>query len=528
MRKKTPWPLRRRALLRQATALGALAVLPPLTTGCASDDETEPGPPPRTVFLHGVASGDPLTDGVILWSRVTSPDGAAVDVDWEIATDLDFADLVDGGTVTTDGSRDHTVKLDVTGLSSATTYYFRFTALSEVSLVGRTRTLPEGSVDRLRIAFVSCASYCHGYYNAYRHLSRRLDIDLTVHLGDYIYEYANDEYGSFRQADPPHKCVTLEDYRRRYAHQRADTDLQAVHQQLPMIAIWDDHETANNSWSGGADAHYPADGDWEDRKAAGLKAYLEWLPIREQADGRLQRSFAIGDLVHLIMVDSRIWGRDEQAVDGDDPILADDTRSILGADQEAWLHDELSAATGRWKLLGQGVMMGQLPQFLNTDAWDGYPFSRQRLFDHLRAESINDLVVLTGDIHSSWGQELTDDPFDAAYDPDTGAGAVGVELVGPGITSPGFPEALGSTADALVVDNPHLKYAELVSRGYVVMDIDHDRLQAAYYHMVSIEERGAAEILGGVVETATGSHHLVVVDEAVAPPTDVPPGAPVE
>jgi alkaline phosphatase D len=462
---------------------------------------------------------------VIIWTRVTTPDGAPTDVSWSMSRDIDGSDVVAEGNVTADASADYTVKLDVTGLDPATTYYYRFDALEETSAIGRTRTAPQGATARLRLGICSCASYAHGHFNAYRQLAGRLDLDLIVHLGDYIYEYASGGYGMAREYDPPHEIVTLEDYRRRYAHYRRDADLQAAHQQHPWALIWDDHETANNSWSGGAENHDSSEGEWEDRKQAALQAYLEWLPIREQSDGRLFRVLKLGDLADLMLLDTRIWGRDEQAVDEDDPTLNDPARTLLGDDQETWLDEQLRTSTARYKLLGQQVMMGQLPQFLNTDQWDGYPAARQRLFDLIRSDMISDVVVFTGDIHSSWAMDLTDDPFDMGYDPTTGAGSVGVELVTPAITSPGFPDALASVADGLIADNPHLSYAEVVSRGYVVVDLDHERAEAVWYHQDTIEQVNEGEAVGAVLQSQSGANHWVETAEPTPAP-DAPAGAP--
>ena len=511
--------------MMQGTAWATTAMIAP---GCSSDEPPlPPAPPEPQVFRHGVASGDPLPDAVILWTRVTSDDPAAeVEVGYVVALDVALTEIVSEGKVTTDGSRDFTVKIDATELSPGTTHYYRFEALGELSAVGRTRTAPSGATDRLRFAVASCASYAHGHFNAYRHLAQRADIDLVLHLGDYIYEYGNDEYGGVRLYDPPHEIISLDDYRLRYAHYRRDPDLQAVHRQHPFAVVWDDHESANNSWQGGAGNHDAGEGSWDARKEASRQAYFEWLPIRDSGDGLIQRVLGYGGLVDVILLDTRLCCRDEQAVDGSDPILADESRSLLGAEQEAWLAEMVTTSTAQWKLVAQQVMMGQVPQFTNTDQWDGYPFARQRFFDVLRNGGIEDVVVLTGDIHSSWAMDLTDDPLDPlAYDPDTGAGSLAVELVTPGITSQGFPDQLAGVADGLIMDNPHMKWVELTRRGYLVLDITPARLQGAWYFVDTVLEPSDGESVGGVVEVSTGVPHIVVVESPAEPP-EGPPLAP--
>lgn len=519
---------RRREVLQRAGLLTAASVAP-VATGCGSDDDgPEPPPPEPEVFLHGVASGDPLADAVILWTRVTSPDGAPVQVAWRVATDPSMSDVVAEGTFDTDADRDHTVKVDVTGLSAGTTYYYRFEALAEASKVGRTRTAPTGSVSRLRFAFCSCSSWAHGYFNAYRHIAQRSDLDLVLHLGDYIYEYGDDQYGDLlleepRLYDPPHEIITLEDYRRRYALYRTDPDLQEVHRQHPFICVWDDHESANDAWQNGAQNHDPSEGDWAQRKAEAMQAYFEWMPIRDNAELKIWRAFRYGDLVDLLMLDTRLWGREQQYGElGEEPPM-DPERQILGADQEAWLFGELEGSTATWKIIGQQVMFGQLGLVTNPDQWDGYPEARERFFDVVEASAIDNVVVLTGDIHSSWGMDLARDPFDPAYDPDTGAGSFGVEFVAPGITSPGFPDALAGLAEGVKGDNPHMKLVELVRRGYVVLDIDAERVQAAWYHVDTITTRVEGESLHGVVATYAGENYLVVESEAAAAPNGPAP-----
>ena len=495
------------------------------------DAETRSG----TVFLHGVASGDPLTDAVILWTRVTQPAGMTGDVmvTWELSRTLDFAAIAAMGTFMTGAARDFTVKVDATGLTAGTTYYYRFRASGMTSPVGRTRTAPSGAVDRARLAVISCASMAHGYFHVYRALSRRLDLDAVVHLGDYIYEYGNGEYGDVREYDPPTEIRSLSDYRRRHAHYKRDADLRAAHQQHAFITVWDDHEFADNSWEGGANKHMPeTDGDWATRKAAAEQAYFEWMPIREQSDRRIYRRLQFGSLIDLVMLDTRIWGRQMQTM-GMNPPFNDPMRTILGAAQEQWFMEQIMTSRATWKLVGQQVMMGQLPQFLNTDAWDGYPAARARFFSLLRTMHINDVVVLTGDIHSSWAMDLTETPTDTAtYDPMTGRGSLAVEFVCPAITSPGFPPGVvTNTAATLLMRNTHMKYFDLVRRGYIILDATPTRLQGAFYHYehgATFVPDAATDAFSGAFSTVPGRNHLERDSMAAAARTDAAAAAPAE
>ena len=370
------------------------------------------------------------------------------------------------------------------GLGAGTRYKYRFTALGETSTVGNARTAPAGATESLRIAVSSCSSYLHGYFHNYRAIAE-MDLDVVVHLGDYVYEYGNGEYGDVRTVEPPHEVITLADYRTRYGHYRRDPDLQAVHAAHAFITVWDDHELTDNAWSAGALNHQPeTEGVFTDRLAIAAQVYREWMPIRDSGtDTKIYRRLTYGDLVDLYMLDTRLFGRDQQYDEGG-PSRDDFARTLLGAEQEAWLAAQLPASTATWKLIGQQVMMAQLPQFLNEDAWDGYPAARTRFFDLVEQQQITDVVVLTGDIHSSWAWDLTRDPTDLdAYDPATGRGAIAVELVTPGITSPGLPEGLADGALGIVSENRHLKFADVARRGFIILDIDHTRIEGSYHLM---------------------------------------------
>jgi len=548
---RRPWT--RRDWLRNTSLAAGAAVLPgcdPDTMGMDAglDDAGVDGGPPATdagpggplpprertyeAFEHGVASGDPLTDAVILWTRVTpgGPDDdppASLDVSWTIATDQALSDVVASGTETTDATRDWTVKVDATGLSPATTYYYRFASMGADSPLGRTRTAPDGPTDRLRFGIASCSSLAHGFFHAYGMLARRADLDAVIHLGDYIYEYGTLQYGERRAYLPEHEIVSLEDYRARYAQHRREPELAEAHRQHPFIVVWDDHETADNAWSGGAENHQADEGAWADRVAAAVQVYREWMPIRDDAGGeatRLWRTHGYGALCDLVVLDTRVWGREEQASSLTDPAVSDPDRQLLGEDQETWLFEQLRTSTARWKVLAQQVMMGQVSGFPNPDQWDGYPAARERLLSVIQTDAIADVVVLTGDIHSSWAFDLPFDPEDeVAYDPATGEGSYGVELVCPAVSSPGLPEALARAAASFVRNNRSLMFAELSRRGYVVLDLTEARAQADWFFVGDVEDEGdETEEHAGSFATATGASHLTEAMAPAAPRPDAP------
>jgi alkaline phosphatase D len=493
-----------------------------------------------SAFQHGVASGDPRSDRVVIWTRVSGGTGE-VPVRWTVASNPTFTRVVARGETVTGAKRDFTVKVDVAGLMPATTYYYRFEALAGRSAVGRTRTLPAAGASRLRLALASCANYPHGYFNAYARIAERTDLDLVLHLGDYIYDYQQGRYldpdlAKDRPVDPPTEILALDDYRRRYALYRTDPDLQAAHQQHPFVCVWDDHEIANNSWRDGAENHQPDEGDYHVRRAAAYQAYLEWLPVREPGSARqplIYRSFAIGDLADLVMLDTRIIGRDEQVARDNVLGVEDPRRSILGAGQEGWLEGELMEsvrAKARWQVLGQQVMFA--PQVAagqpagNADSWDGYRVSRSRVFDMVERHKVPNMVVFTGDVHSSWAFDLPRGMSDA-YDPRTGRTSLGVEIVCPAVSSPSpFQGPQGEERLAsLPKQRPHLKYLDGRSRGYVVVDITRDRLQADWWLLNSVRERNTEQHFAKGLVCEAGSRHLVDASGPL-PATSAPDPAP--
>jgi alkaline phosphatase D len=498
----------------------------------------------RRVFRHGVASGDPATDRVILWTRVTAPVQALPEVSWELSRNSSFTRIVARGMTPTGASRDFTVKIDAGGLAPATTYYYRFRARGEQSPVGRTRTLPAAGAQRVRLAVASCSNLPYGYFNVYRRIAARADLDAVLHLGDYIYEYPNGRYGDGtalgRVPAPDREIVALADYRTRYAQYRLDPDLQEVHRQHPFIVVWDDHEITNNAWRDGAENHNPdqGEGDYTARRSAAVQSYFEWMPIREEPSTRqprIYRSFQFGGLADLLMLDTRLVGRDGQA-DGRETIavLDDPKRSLLGRAQEEWLVAELAAskrAHVTWQLLGQQVMFApcSLPgaAAISTDAWDGYRPERQRVIDVITEQQLANVVVLTGDVHSSWGYDIAQNPWDG-YDPATGRGTIAVEFVTPAVSSPsGFANEGGAERmEAVRRARPHLRYLEGIHRGYLVLDVTRERAQADWYYVPTVTVRTRVEEFGKGLVTEAGRPHLVDAAGPASARTDAEEPAP--
>ncbi|MBY5991499.1 alkaline phosphatase D family protein [Ferrimonas balearica] len=376
--------LSRRHFLK-ISALGAgSAVLSMGLTACSDNDQDSDPNPVAARFDHGVASGDPSHKGLILWTRVTPESEQSVTVSWEVASDAEFTQLVTNGSTTTGPERDYTVKVDAQGLESGQRYYYRFRCGETDSPVGQGKTLPEGAVERVTLAVVSCANYPAGHFHVYAEVAKLSELDAVVHLGDYLYEYEQGGYASEdaealgRQVVPAHEMVSLADYRARYAQYRTDPKLQAAHAAHSFISVWDDHEIANDAWRDGAENHNEGEGEYEARKLAALQAYFEWLPIRppSQADfsDLIYRSFAFGQLAALHMMDTRVIGRDQQLdyANYQDPStgafdgarfaaeISDPNRTLLGAEQLTWLQGELLTNDATWQVLGQQVLMGTM------------------------------------------------------------------------------------------------------------------------------------------------------------------------
>ncbi len=505
-------------------------------------------------FEHGVASGDPLSDRVILWTRVTPPGPReTVEVTVEVATDAEFAHPAgDPVTTATTAERDHTVKIDFGGLEAGTVYYYRFRAGGATSPVGRTKTLPVGDVSSVRLAVFSCADYSSGYFNVYAH-GKDADVDAVVHLGDYIYEYDTEglsldnsgEVVRSLPADNDVEAVTLDDYRRRYAVYRSDSGLQGLHAAHPFIAIWDDHEVADNSYKDGAYNHNDGEGDFEARKTAALRAYYEWMPIRENPKGReaAYRSFSFGNLVSLHMLETRLVARDKEldyrdyftptgAIDSQKFGMDLQSQTMLGKTQLDWLLGQLAGSAATWQVLGQQVLIGGMslpaellahlnnpsPQLAldileltgikgrmlqkdpsltqderdrintalpyNLDAWDGYPVEREVLLGAAYGADRN-LVVLSGDTHNGWANNLKD----------AGGNQVGVEFAVSSVTSGGIEALLGlseefaaqfSQAVEILIDD--LVYSNTSDRGYMIVSFTPREARSEWIYVDTVSE----------------------------------------
>ncbi len=548
-------------------------------------------------FYHGVASGDPLEDAIIIWTRITTNNTSAV-VNWKVATDSQMVNLVKQGQVVTNQGKDYTVKVDVTGLSPFTTYYYQFESLGSLSIIGKTRTAPSQTemVNNVRFAVVSCSNYQNGYFNAYNQIAERNDLDAVIHLGDYIYEYESGGYGYSdaigRGHLPENEIITLDDYRVRYSYYRLDPMLRNVHQQHPFIHIWDDHEFANDANKFEAENHSPnTEGSWETRKANAHKAYFEWMPVRANSieQYRLYRKISYGKLLDLIMLDTRIEGRDTQVSASKNLISAAGSNkkfkqyakeviankdlnnpenvkeilrvvlpmllevsdaeekatsgltatefdrlielfantvaqnkslnsgeasikelenllkkgakysekvnnkenkaiynSILGEEQFNWLTNQLSSSSAKWRVLGNQVMMMPWNGVPSNDAWDGYSEERDRLLSYVRDNDINDVVVLTGDIHSTFAGEVR-----------YRRNCEMCEFVVPSVTSQnldfvgGIASGIGEFYIKLL--NRHIKDVDLDNHGYFILDVTENRAQADWYDISDVTRPVAGE-----------------------------------
>ncbi|MEU5250236.1 alkaline phosphatase D family protein [Streptomyces longwoodensis] len=507
-----PLAPRRRTVVKAAAATAVLAG--PLAAALPARAADE-----APAFLHGVASGDPLPDGILLWTRVTptaaatpgSGTGPDLEVEWVIALDKALTTVVAKGSVTATAASDHTVKADVRGLQPATDYWFRFSAGGTDSPVARTRTAPavDAAVPGLRFGVVSCANWEAGYFSAYRHLAARSDLDAWLHLGDYIYEYGTGQYGTrdtvVRPHAPAHEILTLADYRTRHGRYKTDPDLQALHHKAPVVAIWDDHEFANDAWSGGAENHTEgAEGAWTARQAAARQAYFEWMPVRPAIAGTTYRRLRFGKLADLSLLDLRSF-RSQQVKTGNGGV-DDPDRTLTGRAQLDWLKAGLQSSDTTWRLVGNSVMISPfaigsltadllkplaellgLPKeglALNTDQWDGYTDDRRELLAHLRAHAIRNTVFLTGDIHMAWANDV---PVDAGTYPLSASAAT--EFVVTSVTSDNLddlvkvPEGTVSAVAAPLIRaaNRHVHWVDTDRHGYGVLDITAARAQMDYY-----------------------------------------------
>ncbi|MEL7189512.1 MAG: alkaline phosphatase D family protein [Pseudomonadota bacterium] len=510
-------------------------------------------------FTHNVASGEPGADRVLLWTRYLGD--AETTLEWQVSDSEEFTRIIAEGAATASPARDGCVKVFATGLSPDSWYFFRFVAPDGTqSPIGRTRTLPQGPTSSFKMAVFSCSNYGFGWFNAYAHAAQANDADLAVHLGDYIYEYGKGTYPSPGQINtdrgtlaPNFEIITLADYRLRYATYRADPDLQRLHQVLPMIAVWDDHESTNDSWKDGAQNHQSeTEGDWQVRKNIAKQVYREWMPVSDEP----YASYDVGDLATLFRLDTRLEGREEQfnlasileGKDNPESMIAalnafrdgdwaDPDRQLLGAMQEEWLADGLTSSASRgatWQVLVQQVLIGKLaapkgmvdlmgddiPDFArirltaatmaseaglpqNMDAWDGYPAARERVFKSALEADAN-LLVLAGDTHNGWGFELAQE-----------GAKVGVELGVCSVSSPGLEGYLSAIpsdqmAAALVGENTELVWADTSQRGYMMIEMTPELAVTEYRFTSGIKTRSTALAGTKRIVTKAGSGALEV------------------
>jgi alkaline phosphatase D len=498
------------------------------------------------MFRHGVASGDPDATSVVLWTRVSAT--APLSVEWELADDPRFARILASGTFATGPERDFTVKVLAEGLVPGGRYFYRFRASGVTSPVGQTRTLPTGRLERLGIALASCSNYAFGYFNAYDAIARDAAVDYVLHTGDYIYEYGADSWGSDvanrigRVHQPANEIVSPSDYRTRHAQYKTDAGSQAMLAAKPLLCCWDDHESANNPWTGGAQNHQAGtEGDWAARRAASIQAYFEWMPVREPGAGRSRmqfwRSYVFGDLATLSTLETRHTARALQvdygpykktiASQADAAAMERDAINVPGrAMLSPELEADLAAAWAQSKQLGQPwrlignpmpiartrvpdvVRLGLIPDPAKQtkpldaavdlawkgkwnlpfypDTWDGYEWAREQLYGQARSAGVDDLVFLTGDSHSFWANRLAD----AAGHP------VGLELGTAGITSPGdfidsgFDPATAARLDrALEEHNPEVVWTDNLHQGYVRLVLGRNAGSAAFVAVDNLRSR---------------------------------------
>ena len=540
-------PLDRRALLKGGL-LGAGLVGAPLAAHAQSGARG---------FTHGVASGEPGANRVLLWTRYAAEQD--VDLTWQVLSADSGRRVIAEGRVTASPANDFCAKAWAEGLEPGRWYYFRFLAPDgSASDLGRTRTLPEGPTVSWKMAVFSCSNIGFGWFNAYRHAAEANEFDCALHLGDYFYEYPQGTYPDDRETipgrprlDPQSEVVALADYRARYAQYRSDGDLQRLHQLYPMIAGWDDHESANDSWSEGAQNHQPeTEGTWSVRKAAAMKAYREWMPVSDEP----WAAYQVGDLATLFRLETRLSHRAKQfdyntllrSITSPEEAIArlnafrdgqymDPAREVLGTSQQAWLGNgfvQSKKAGTTWQVLVQQVLMGKLasatsitdtltdglPSYirervvagalasraglpLNMDAWDGYPVARERLFEAALAADAN-LVSLAGDTHNAWAFDLTH-----------GNEAVGVEFGGQSVASPGLegylkPLPPEQIAGALIQRNPELRWMDASQRGYMAVELTPTRATSEYRFLSSVIEKGAGVVSTKRISTLAGARRL--------------------
>ena len=442
------------------------------------------------VFPFGVASGDPTEHGVVLWTALNpfklKPFRL---VSCQVSEHLDFKEIGRTYQFEVEISRGLSVKINASNLSQDKQYFYRFIYGEDTSVIGRTKTIGTNP-DHLRFAVVSCSNYEWGYFNAYESIANIPTLDFVVHLGDYIYEYGPGVYEDKslnREHLPAKELLTIQDYRSRYAQYRLDEQLQKVHQNIPFISIWDDHEIANDAYSQGAQNHQEEDGDWNERKLAAQQAYFEWLPITDNTQYEIQREFNFGSLANLYMLDERLKGRTKQPTQEGENL--EGVNSMLGGAQHEWLVNSMKQSDAALNILGNQVLFSSITIPSNVagikksmDTWQGYLKERNQLFDEFHKISLakyqaNNLIVLTGDIHSSLALKL-----EHKNKP------LGVEWVAPSVTSANYNERYSSCKTKSVERklrnktlNPALDFVNLRHHGYVLIELNTSHAKSTWF-----------------------------------------------
>ena len=511
---------RRQAL--KVSSLATIGLTATINGGCSNNN---------VFFNHGVASGDPLSDRVILWTRITPEKPGPVAVNLEISSNQDFTSVVFSKTLRTNSLSDYTIKYDFSIkniLDSGDTFFYRFNSQGSMSDVGKTKTLAT-EINKIKLGVFSCSNFPAGFFNAYQAAAEKSKLDLWLHLGDYLYEYPMGGYGTTnaerlgRVPSPSHEIITLSDYRMRHAQYKLDEGSKALHRNAPLVAVWDDHEFANDTWKKGAENHSidGSEGDFFSRRAAAIRAYHEWMPIREQQNKRkIFREFKVGKFIQLLMLDTRQFQRDRQIQPKDYlsesgfnqasfySDLNSTKRNLLGAEQLAWIKNKVSSENFDWTILGQQVLMTKLkfpdlskmlkkedvPSFLkpylkflglgipsNLDAWDGYPAERNKLYDVMQ-ESNTDFISLAGDTHNAWVSELTNSLGQK----------IGIELGAPSVSSPGITDAIKidkkQFADEIVEMNSELNWMDPEHRGYLTLEFKKDQMEAKFNFIKELQK----------------------------------------
>jgi alkaline phosphatase D len=540
---------RRRAMALMGS--GATLALPTMGEAAA----------PAIRFDHGVASGDPSPDGAILWTRATPAEGQTGDValTWHVAP-VDGRDAVGlrTGRVSARAARDFTAKVEVTGLQPGREYRYWFEAVGGTrSGEGRFRTLPRGRIEDVVVAVVSCQLFPGGLFNAYDAIAKAERMDAVLHLGDYIYEYGADGYGTDigrklnRLPEPAHEIVTLADYRQRHAQVKRDADMQAAHARAAFICVWDDHEVANDDWIDGAENHQPAtEGDWGKRKAAAMQAYFEWMPIRDPRPGQpweaINRSFEFGDLATLVMVETRLLARSKQVHGRSDAPTPDEytammaerarpERELLGAGQLDWIERTLTRSVKAgtpWQVIGNQVVVARIdgPDLekqmgpagyaklterltdterqrlgeaqasyraglpLNFDSWDGYPAARERLYGAFRRAGSHP-VVLSGDSHAAWANDLYD----------ANGTLVAAEFAGTSVTSPSWGDKMPGIGREIAAANPRtVRFCDQDDKGWLLLTLTRDTATARYMTVSTVLAKPYAQGCAAIWRTRAG------------------------